>query len=35
MSEPCLAEPRRQTEFTPLGPARPLAFDAAGNLPPL
>jgi hypothetical protein len=34
VSEPCLLEPRR-TEFTPVGPVRPLAFDADGNLPPL
>jgi hypothetical protein len=31
VSEACLAEPRR-TEFTPLGPPRPLSFDANGNL---
>ena len=35
VSEPCLAEPQRATEFTPLGDPRPLAFDADGNLPPL
>jgi hypothetical protein len=35
VSEPCLAEPNPQTHFTPLGPPRPLTFDAAGNLPPL
>jgi hypothetical protein len=34
VSEACLAEPA-QTAFTPAGPARPLTFDAAGNLPPL
>jgi hypothetical protein len=35
MSEACLDDPARQTEFTPLGKTRPLAFDAAGNLPSL
>jgi hypothetical protein len=35
MSEPCLAEPERQTDFAPVGRSRPLEFDAAGNLPPL
>jgi hypothetical protein len=35
VSEACLGEPSRQTEFVPLTPARELAFDAAGNLPPL
>ena len=35
ISEPCLEETERQTEFTVLGPARPLEFDEAGNLPPL
>jgi hypothetical protein len=34
MSEPCLAEPPR-TRFEPLGPPRPLSFDAAGNLAPV
>jgi hypothetical protein len=34
VSEACLAEPSRKTEFTPLGPAQPLHFDASGNLPP-
>jgi hypothetical protein len=34
VSEPCLAEPPA-TRFTPLGPARPLEFDPAGNLPPV
>jgi Lactate racemase N-terminal domain len=34
MSEPCLAERERQTEFTPLAAAAPWVFDAAGNLPP-
>jgi hypothetical protein len=32
VSEACLREPGRQTEFVPLGPARELAFDGAGNL---
>ncbi len=35
VSEPCLHEPERQTEFAPLGRPRALEFDAAGNLPPL
>jgi hypothetical protein len=35
ISEPCLAEPGRAREFTPLGPARALAFDTHGNMPPL
>jgi hypothetical protein len=35
VSEPCLAEPSPQTQFAPAAAARPLAFDAAGNLPPL
>jgi hypothetical protein len=35
VSEACLAEPSRQAEFAPLGDARELSFDAAGNLPPL
>ncbi len=35
VSEPCLAEPERQTDFAPMGRPRPLEFDAAGNLPPL
>jgi hypothetical protein len=35
VSEPCLAEPDRQTEFTPIGRPRALEFDTAGNLPPL
>src|SRR5205823_1992963 len=34
-SEPCLAELQAQTEFQVLGPARPLRFDAEGDLPPL
>jgi hypothetical protein len=33
ISEACLAEPNRQTEFVPLGEAREMAFDAVGNLP--
>ncbi|HKI36201.1 MAG TPA: lactate racemase domain-containing protein [Gemmataceae bacterium] len=32
VSEACLGEPSRQTEFVPLGEAREMAFDAAGNL---
>jgi hypothetical protein len=35
VSEPCLEEPERQTDFAPLGRPRPLEFDAAANLPPL
>jgi hypothetical protein len=35
VSEPCLEEKERQTEFTVAGPPRPLEFDAAGNLLPL
>jgi hypothetical protein len=35
VSEPCLTEPDRQTDFAPVGRPRPLEFDAAGNLPPL
>src|SRR5262249_60522144 len=34
VSEPCLAANGRG-DLTPLGAARPLAFDAQGNLPPL
>ncbi len=34
VSEPFLDE-AAQTSFTPLGSARPMTFDAAGNLPPL
>jgi hypothetical protein len=33
VSEPCLEEPNKATDFTVLGPARPLVFDAQGNLP--
>jgi hypothetical protein len=35
VSEPCLEDAERQTEFAPVGRLRPLEFDAAGNLPPL
>jgi hypothetical protein len=35
VSEPCLEEAERQTEFAVIGRPRPLEFDAAGNLPPL
>ncbi len=35
VSEACLGEPSRQTEFVPVGSARELTFDGAGNLPPL
>jgi hypothetical protein len=35
VSEAVLADPEPQTSFTALGQPRPLAFDAAGNLPPL
>jgi hypothetical protein len=35
VSEACLAEPDRRTSFEPVGRVRPLAFDAAGDLPPL
>jgi hypothetical protein len=35
VSEACLGEPTRQTEFAPLGPARELAFEGEGNLPAL
>jgi hypothetical protein len=34
VSEPCLQEKDRQTDFVALGRPRPLEFDAAGNLPP-
>ena len=33
-SEPCFTAPPR-TDISPLGAARPLEFDARGNLPPL
>jgi hypothetical protein len=32
VSEPCLRTLKPQTEFTVLGPARPLSFDGQGNL---
>jgi hypothetical protein len=32
ISEPCLEEPRRETEFSVVGPPREFAFDTAGNL---
>jgi len=35
VSEACLNEPSRQTEFVPLGSARLLTFDRDGNLPAL
>jgi hypothetical protein len=35
VSEPCLQEKERQTEFAVLSSPRPLEFDAAGNLPSL
>ena len=35
VTEPCLAESKRNTEFTTVGTSRALAFDAQGNLPPL
>jgi hypothetical protein len=35
ISEACLAEPTSNGKPHPLGSARPPAFDAAGNLPPL
>jgi hypothetical protein len=35
VSEPCLADPERQTDFAPMGRPRSLEFDAAANLPPL
>ncbi|HEY7153104.1 MAG TPA: lactate racemase domain-containing protein [Gemmataceae bacterium] len=35
VSEPCLAESERQTDFAPMGRPRSLEFDAAANLPPL
>jgi hypothetical protein len=33
VSEPCLNDPSRAGEFTVLGPAQSLVFDAQGNLP--
>jgi hypothetical protein len=35
VSEPCLTASEPVTEFAVIGPARPLSFDAQGNLPPL
>jgi len=35
VSEACLAEPQPCTQFTPVTDAKQLAFDMAGNLPPL
>jgi hypothetical protein len=35
VSEPCLSDLKPQSEISVLGPAQPLRFDAAGNLPPL
>jgi hypothetical protein len=35
VSEACLGEPTRQTEFVPLGPAREMTFDGEGSLPAL
>jgi hypothetical protein len=35
VSEPCLGLPEPRNHFEPLESPRPLAFDAAGNLPPL
>jgi hypothetical protein len=35
VSEPCLAMPRKATEFSVLGSPRPMAFDAKGNLAPI
>jgi hypothetical protein len=35
VSEPCLAEPRGAVEFKVLGPAKPISYDAEGNLPPM
>jgi len=35
VSEPCLTDAERQTEFTAIGRPCALEFDAAGNLPPL
>jgi len=34
ISEPCLDDASRVTEFEPMGPAQALTFDAEGNLPP-
>jgi hypothetical protein len=35
VSEPSLAEPRGQVEFSVLGPPKAMTFDAAGNLSPV
>jgi hypothetical protein len=35
VSEPCLAGPLRPGEFSVIGPAKPMAFDAQGNLAPV
>jgi hypothetical protein len=35
VSEPCLAEPERQTEFEAVGSAEPVTFDKTGNFLPL
>ena len=35
VSEPCLADAARQTEFEVLGPAAPVTLDTAGNFRPL
>jgi hypothetical protein len=35
VSEPVLAEPSPATRFEPITRARPMTFDASGNLPPL
>ncbi len=35
VSEACLGDPSRQTEFAPVGSVRDLEFDGAGNLPAL
>jgi hypothetical protein len=35
VSEPVLAEPNPATRFEPITRARPMTFDASGNLPPL
>ena len=35
VSEPCLTDAARQTEFEVLGPAGPVTFDTAGNFRPL
>ncbi len=35
VSEACLDQPERRTQLETVGSVRPLAFDGAGNLPPL